>query len=303
MIEGKNTVRPGVSGVVLGTVLLILVASGQPGSSGEGRAQKSILDNGLTVILDIDDTSPTTILQILVRGGKRAEPAGKKGLSFLTTRLSVEIPDSGKVQELMSLATRFSVTSLGDLSLINIECLSENLEASLKVLAKIILDPLFSGLRIDAVKRHMEHQGQVEEDDSVRLGHLVALGTLFTGTPYEGSIYGDKESLKAIKSRDVSDYYKRYFCGQNMIISISSDLPEKTLLEMLGEHFSKIPKGEPVSFDPVLASEPEEQSVSIERDTKQTYICLAYPLPQVSAPKKGWPTTWTAGPPRCSPVV
>ncbi len=282
MIEEKKRVGMGVPGVVLGTALLVLTASGQQGSSAENRAKKYSLDSGLTVILDIDETSPTTILQILVKGGKRAEPAGKGGLSFLTTRLSVEIPDSSKVQELMSLATRFSVTALGDDSLINIECLTENLENSLKVLSKIMLDPLLSGIRIDAVKKYMEHQGRVEEDDSIRLGHLASIKAFFGGTPYEGSIYGDRESLKAIKNRDVSDFYKRYFSGPNMILSLSSDLPGKTVLGLVERFFAKIPKGEPVSFEPVLPSTPEERTVRIERDTKQTYVCLAYLLPEVS---------------------
>jgi zinc protease len=183
----------------------------------------------------------------------------------------------------MSLATRFSVTVLGDSSLINVECLTENLEASLKVLSKIILDPLFSGIRIDAVKKHMEHQSLIEEDDSVRLGHLACLGAFFSGTPYEGSIYGDKESLKAIKNRDVADYYERYFIGPNMILALSSDLSVKELLDLVGKYFAKIPEGEPISFGPVSASHPEERAVRIDRETKQTYVGLSYPLPEVSA--------------------
>jgi zinc protease len=282
MFKRKSGSMAGALEAVLGVALLVAVGWGQPRSVGDDPDRKIIMDNGLTVVLDIDDTSPATVIQILIKGGKRAEPAGKRGLSFLTTRLAVEIPDAGKVQELMSLATRFSVTSQGDLSLINIECLSENLEASLKVLAKIILDPLFSGLRIDAIKKHMEHQGQIEEDDSVRFGHLVSLAALFSGTPYEGSIYGDKETLKAIKNRDVSDFYGRYFCGPNMIFSISSDFPAKTLLGMMADYFSKIPKGEPISLEPIAASGPQERSVSIDRETKQTYVSLAYPLPGIS---------------------
>jgi zinc protease len=282
MIGGRKRTRVLALGLLLGTVLLSRLGAGQQGLSGCESAQKYTLENGLTVISDIDASSPTTILQILVKGGKRAEPAGKRGLSFLTTRLSVEIPDSSKIQELMSLATRFSATVQGDHSIIIIETLSENLEASLKVLSRIILDPLFSGLRIDAVKQHMEHQSQIEEDDSVRLGHLSCLGAFFAGSAYEGSIYGDRESLKAIKNRDISDFYKRCFIGSNMIMSISSDLPREMLLDLVARYFAKIPKGEPLFFDPVSASEPKDRAIHLDRDTKQTYICLAYPLPEAS---------------------
>ncbi|MGB7296046.1 MAG: pitrilysin family protein [Candidatus Aminicenantales bacterium] len=266
----------------LGAALIFLIGTGRDGVSGEASVRKMALDNGLNIILEVDESLPTTILQILVKGGKRAEPSGKRGLAFLTTRLSVEIPDSGKAQELMRLATQFSVTTLGDHSLINIECLSENLEASLKIFSKIILDPLFSGIRIDAVKKNMAHQSRIEEDDSVRLGHLAGLSAFYVGTSYAGSIYGDEDSLKAIKNKDVSDHYRRFFSGANMVLSLSSDLPEKMLLDLAAKYFSEIPRGEPVFFDPVSGCDPEKRAVHLERDTKQTYVGLAYLLPGVS---------------------
>lgn len=261
----------------IGALILTAAVAGR----GLG-AQKKVLENGLTVILERDESSANTILQILIKGGMRAEPAAKRGLSFLTTRLSIEIPDSGKAQELVSLATRFSVAAQGDSSLINIECLSANLEPSIKVLSKIFLDPLFSGFRIDSIKKHMEHQGRVEEDDSVRLGHLASLRTFFAGFGYGGSTYGDKASLEAIKNRDVSEFYKSFFVGSNIIISFASDLPEETLLNLVGRNFSSLPAGNRMALEPVSASEPAERLIELDRDTKQTLVCLAYRLPGIS---------------------
>jgi predicted Zn-dependent peptidase len=183
---------------------------------------------------------------------------------------------------LVGLATRFSVTAGGDGSVINIECLSANLEPSIKVLAKIFLDPLFSGLRIDAVKKHMEHQGQVEEDDSVRLAHLAGMRGFFTGTGYGGSTYGDKASLEAIKGKDVSAFYKSYFVGKNIIMSFASDLPDEAILELVGRHFGALPSSDAPAAGPVTPTEPGEKTVSLERDTKQAYVGLTYRLPAVS---------------------
>src|SRR4030065_1184879 len=97
------------------------------GAGGLGLgAQKKVLDNGLTVILERDESSANTILQILIKGGKRADTPAKWGLAFLTTRLLIEIPDSGKAPQLISLATRASAHAADDYSLVQIECLSAN---------------------------------------------------------------------------------------------------------------------------------------------------------------------------------
>jgi len=253
------------------------------GAGGLGLgAQKRVLENGLTVILERDESSANTILQILIKGGKRADTPAKRGLAFLTTRLLIEIPDSGKAQQLISLATRASANAADDYSLVQIECLSANLEPSLKVLSKIFLDPLFSGIRVDAVKKYMEHQSRVEEDDSVRLGHLAGLRAFFAGSGYGGSMYGDRASLEAVKNKDVSAFYKSHFVGSNIILSIASDLPENALLDIVGRYFSAIPSGSSVALARVAPSGPEEKTIQLDRDTKQVFVGLAYRLPGIS---------------------
>jgi zinc protease len=246
------------------------------------EAQKKVLENGLTVILQKDEASPTTFLQILIKGGEKAEPPGKEGLAFLTTRLAVEIPDTDKVQKLMSLASRFSVASRGDYAFVNVECLSANVDETLKVLSKIFLDPLFSGLRIDAVKRYMEHQGRMEQNDSVLVGHLANLQAFFGPRGYGGSVYGDETSLEAIKGGEIKDFYGRYFTAQNMIISGCSDLPADEILQLIQKYFSAVPAGKPASLEPAAVLSPPEKNAHIERDTKQSFVSLAYPLPRIT---------------------
>lgn len=245
-------------------------------------AQKKVLENGLTVILEKDESSATTFLEILIKGGKRAEPLGKGGLAYMTTRLAVEIPYTDKVQELMKLSSRLSVTSRGDYSLINIECLSSNVEATLKILSKIILDPLFSGLRIDAIKEYMQHQSKIEEDDSIIVGHVASLRAFFGKTGYEGSIYGDDKSLEATKSKDIKDFYNTYFIAPNIIFSWSSDLQEGLILRLIEKYFAEISRGKPVSLDSLTLLFPDENKTFIERDTKQTLVSLAFPLPKIT---------------------
>ncbi len=244
--------------------------------------KKNVLKNGLPVILEIDKTSATTVVQVFIRGGKRAEPAGKSGLVFLTTRLAVEIPDQDKLRNLLSLATRISVTSREDFSLISVECLSANLEPTLKILSKIIADPLFSGLRIDSVKNYMRHQGKLVQDDSVLSGHLTNLGAFFEVPGYGGSTYGDEKSIDAIKGRDVSGFYKQHFTAANIVVSVSSDLEEEALLKTMVDWFSGLPAGESVSLESVGLRAEWEKSVFCARETKQSYVSIAYRLPGLS---------------------
>jgi len=268
----------------VGSVLLMLLSFSRGLSAGQDQpwklgAQKKTLDGGLSLVIERDGSSETTVLQLLVRGGQRAEPGGKSGLAFLTTRLAVEIPDSDKVRELMGMATGFSVTSRGDFSLISIECLSSNLEPTLKILSKIIMDPLFSSLRINAVKDYMRHQSRVEEDDSVVVGHLECLRTFFSSPGYAGSIYGEEKSIDAIKGRDISEFYKRHFVAGNMTVLAISDLEEQRLREIISRSLAGLSRGEAPASGTVNHLVSGEKPALIERDTTQSYVSRAYALP------------------------
>jgi predicted Zn-dependent peptidase len=264
--------------VLLGAFLLMARA---PAAGAEERTgHKRTLESGMTLISDTDATTATTAIQILIRGGKRAQPAGQEGLAFLATRLAVEIPDEDKIQELVGMASRFQVTVNGDYSVIQLECLSVQLEATLRILAKIVSDPLFSGLRIDSVKKHAEHQGRIEEDDSVSFGHLAALRALSGNPGYGGSIYGDKTTLSAIKGKDISEFYKRYFVAPNMILAVSSDREDAAAL--VENAFRSFPS---VAAPPSPKTElrvPGEREISVTKETKQAFVSEAFLLPKLS---------------------
>ncbi|OGD17763.1 MAG: hypothetical protein A2W03_11860 [Candidatus Aminicenantes bacterium RBG_16_63_16] len=256
-------------------------ASVRPGSGEDRAAGKRTLENGMTLISERDGATATTAIQILVRGGKRSQPAGQEGLAFLATRLAVEIPDENKIQDLIGMASRFQVMVNGDYSLIQLECLSAQLEATLKIMAKIVSDPLFSGLRIDSVKKHAEHQGLIEEDDSVGLGHLAALRA-FSGTPgYGGSIYGDKKTLAGIKGKDISDFYKKHFVAPNMVLAVSSDREDAAAI--VERAFGGFPSAAPPSAGTAEFRVPGEREIFLTRETKQAFVSEAFGLPRLTA--------------------
>lgn len=278
----KNYYLKLVASISLLALTLAPIISGQTPSLSRNLPEEEFLSNGLKLIYQKDTSSAITVLQILVLGGKGTEPEGKDGLAYLTTRLALEIPDRGKIQAMMIQASRTSVMSYGDYSLINIRCLSEHLEETLKITTQIMLKPLFSGLRIDFIKKQMTYQRKRQEDDSINVGHNALLEKLFANTSLAGSVFGSEESLKAIKKKDIKNYYKNYFMAENMAVVVISDLEKKPLVKILNEYFAKFPSGEQAESKPNSLLIPEEKKIYIEKDSKQSFISLAFPLPKIT---------------------
>jgi predicted Zn-dependent peptidase len=246
---------------------------------------KKFLENGLTVIMQQDDSSAITVMEIFIKGGRRAEPAGKEGLSYLTTRLSLEIPDQGKAIALMEKSSRYMMASKGDFSLIHIECLTDFLADTLEVFSAILKDPLFSGIRFDRVVEDMNDQRKIENDDNINIGHLTHLRTFLGNLGYAGSAFGEETALKKIKVRDVEGFYKSYFSAGNMILAVVSDLDGGKLIEMLNKYFGSLSPGKPQERISMGAQKdfPElPKETVIEKDTKQNLVSLGFALPRIS---------------------
>jgi predicted Zn-dependent peptidase len=278
--------RKGLFYLWLSGCVAVLVSSGlfcgEAESPWKYVVHKEALQNGLTLICEKDDSSPLTYLQIVIKGGRRADPRGLEGLSYLVSRLSVEVPDSSQVQKLMVQASQIGLTSREDYSAITLECLTENLEESVKMLSRIMGDPLFSGLRIDNIKDYMRHQAKLEQDDSIIVGHLAALGAFFAGAGYGFSAYGTEEALKAIKKKDITSFYDAFFVPSNITVVASSDLESDKLAGILKKYLGSLRAGKAPEPVPVKTSSPAQKTIFIEKDKKQSYVAWAFPLPKIS---------------------
>ena len=259
--------------------ILAAAVAGQETGIWKTSPRRSSLTTGIPLIFHQDKASAMTVVGLFVPGGRAAVPAGLDGLAYLTTRLTLEIPDESKARDLMAQATRMTFSCDEDYSLVVIECLSENLEAALRVAGKIIQDPLMTGLRIGRGKDMMALYAQAEKDDAVIAGSNAAMMTFFQGQGYGSSSYGSEASLKAIERKDVLAFFRRHFTSKSVFFAVVSDLDPAPVQALLEKHFSKFPEGERpevVAAPPVL---PEDREVRLAKDSKQTYIGRAFALP------------------------
>ncbi|HZX10644.1 MAG TPA: pitrilysin family protein [Acidobacteriota bacterium] len=244
---------------------------------------KMKLENGATILYEKDDSSKITVLQFYIKGGKLAEPDNKEGLSYVTTRLVLEIPDRQKAQDFMLQATNLMMYSENDYSAVIVTCLSEKLEASLKIISDIMLNPLFSTLRINRIKENMLIRDKVEQDESRNIAYKTIRGLLFKDTGYDGSVYGDEKSLKQIKKKDIVEFYDKHFTAENMLIVVSTDLDKEVITDYFNQYFSKLKNGISLSSRNLTLPSIETQTLRhISRETKQTFVAIGYRLPPIS---------------------
>ena len=268
--------------------ILLSLASGaaaRPAGESAEAPRRYLLDNGMTVIAQRDTASTITVLGVFVGGGQSAELEGKSGLSYLTTRLAVDIPDQDKVDAFMTRAVHYSVSAKADYSVIQLECLSEFFDEAAAAFAGILADPLFTGVRIDRLKEFMDNQRRLTADDADNAGHAAHLEAFFGNSGYGRSPFGSEASLQAIKTADIKDFYGRFFVPANMTLVAVSDLEADKLTAILKKRFGGFRKG-PAASPSAPAMPPPPPVFSglrdLAKDSLQTFVSAAFALPPLS---------------------
>ncbi len=239
------------------------------------------LATGMDCFYQKDATSPTTVIELVIPGGRGVLPEGRDGLAYLVTRLCLEIPDFDKARDLMIQATRLSMAVYEDCSVLSLSCLSENLEPGLAIASSIIQSPLMTGLRIDHAKDTMALLSKAAEDDAVVTGHGAALGAVFGGRGYGSAAYGTPASLKLLDKKSITAFYGRRFVKTRLFFTVCSDLDAGQVQAQLEKAFAKFAAGENAGAPDEAQSPslPEAKTVDLEKATKQTYIARVFLLP------------------------
>ncbi len=270
-------------------VLLPALALAQAGPADAGSwrlgelPREFTLDNGLRVILQRDPAAPITVVQLLVRGGDRDDPAGKAGLAYLTARLCLEVSGQTMLRQLVDLGSSFSLDVGGDYSLVTVRSLSRHLDPTLDVLVGMMCEPLFSDLRVDGIKEFMRSLQKQENDNAVNLMRKTVAASFFALPAYGAALFGSEESLRRIGKRDIQEFFRAHYVAGNMAAFIASDLGEDELRPLLARRLGRFAAGPRVESPPLAPSRPEPMRLALERQAAQALVSISLALPPLAA--------------------
>lgn len=281
-MQTTSTVRPAILfSLVVPAWFTAVSAFGFDGQ--ETAFQRSILDNGLTVITQTDPASAITVIEIVIKGGSSAEPAGQAGISLLTTRLAVDIQDSDTGRDFMVKALQSSLTSRDDDAVIHLEFLTEFAEPLLTSVVKMIKDPLFTDIRIGRLIESMNYQHRLQADAAGAEAHFAQREALFGGSGYGGNVFGTEESLDSLKPRDVRNFYEQRFRAGNIIVVAVSDLTPDALKSLIERHFSSLRPGRPTDTETgSVVNDPPYPLRTLEKAQQQSVVSCSFALPSLS---------------------
>jgi zinc protease len=210
------------------------------------KIQKVTSKKGVEAWLVEDHSRPILSLQFAFTGGSAQDPAGKPGVATFVSGMldegSGDLDSESFQKRLEDLAAKFSVNASHDHMTVTFQTLTDNRQASLKLLQSAITSPHFEPKDVDRIREQIVANLRLEEKDPNKAASnewfRVAFGPHAYGRPVNGTL----ESAAAIASADLRDYVKKNFARDNLKVAVVGDIDAAQLGDALDLVFGGLPE-------------------------------------------------------------
>ena len=241
------------------------------------------LENGLTVVLSEDHSTPIVHLQLWYHVGSKNARPGRTGFAHLFEHMMFKGSQNVRPEQHISLISAVG----GDVNAYTTEDVTVFYETApaqyLPLLIWLEADRMAT-LRIDEgvfqTEREIvkeERRLRVENPPYGRLSELI-YEHAFDVHPYKHPTIGHMADLEAASIDDVREFFQTYYVPENATLVLVGDFDSALALRLVEQYFGRVPKAEmPVPRD--ISSEPpheQERRVTLEEDWPLPAVVVAY---------------------------
>ena len=243
--------------------------------------RKTVLDNGLRVVVNRDRASKLAAVNILYAVGARDEDPTRTGFAHLFEHLmfrGTRAVPSFDLPVQMASGDNNAFTN-NDYTDFYITLPKDNLETALW-----LESDRMEGLEITPEKLETEKRVVIEEYRQRYLNQpygdqtMLLRALCYKVHPYRWATIGlSPEHVAAATMDDVEAFYRRHYHPSNAILSISADMEEERMIDLAARWFGSV---EDRRVEPrPIPREPEQLKArreEVERDVPATTVTLAY---------------------------
>lgn len=243
--------------------------------------EKFTLDNGLTVIVHENRSTPLAVVNILYNVGARDEDPEKTGFAHLFEHLmfggSVNIPHFDTPLELVG--GENNAFTNNDVTNYYLTLPAENLETGFWLESDRMLSLAFTEKSLEVQRNvvieefRQRYLNQPYGDVWLLLRPLV-----YKVHPYQWATIGKKvEHIRDAEMQDVKDFFYKYYRPNNAIMTVAGNVKLEEVKRLAEKWFGNIPAGEVKGR--VLPQEPEQtekRTLEVEREVPFDMIYMAF---------------------------
>src|SRR5438477_2270498 len=253
-------------------------------------AQKWILPNGLTIIVQEDHSAPVASVQAWCSTGSVDEDQHLgAGLShilehmlFKGTKTRTTNAIAQKIQDVGGYINAY--TSF-DRTVFWIDVPKDGVSTALEILADAMMNSTLPPAEYQKEQEVIRREFAMGMDDPDRMSGLLLFATAYQRHPYRFPVIGELEIYNQLTQEQVMQYYKTRYVPNNLTFVVVGDVDAQKVRQQLADLFKPYPEKslKPV-FIPAESPQLGRREVHQEFATELTHLSLAWHIPEVTNP-------------------
>jgi len=250
------------------------------GSEALMRPQRSVLDNGLTLLTSEQRGLPMVSIELLIPAGARYDSPPGRGLANLTARLlthGTQRRSALQISDALDFVGANLSTSCGmDLAGVSLTILKKDLAKGLELLAEILTAATFPDEEIDRQKQSVIASIKAKKESPGTIAEERFLAALYPDSPFGRPVEGSEESVQAIPRAALSEFYERHYRPNRSILSAVGDISHQEMREALDHALHLWNKGYPLQDAVVSSANGSAQMIRVNKELTQANIILGH---------------------------
>ncbi len=270
--------------------ILLILSQGVWGMEIAPGLYKTVLENGLTVIVEENHRAPVVAVQVWVKAGSAYEKDKEAGITHLIEHMIFKGTDKRKPGEIAatieSLGGSINAFTSYDYTCYHVTGPADIMETALDVLSDAIFHSKFDPEELEREKQVVLEEMRMREDrPPIALAEAV-MAKAYVKYPYRRPVIGYPETVKAITRKDILDYMARRYRPCYIAVVIVGDVDAEVAMAKTAAYFGQAPAKPPEKF--TFPKEPPKTApvlVTLDRPVQEGYFHFALPGPNLLAPE------------------
>src|ERR1700751_4442215 len=253
-------------------------------------AQKWVLPNGLTIIVQEDHSAPVASVQAWCATGSIDEDQHLgAGLSHILEHMlfkGTKTRSANQIaQSIQDVGGYINAYTSFDRTVFWIDVPKDGVATALEVLSDAMMNSTLPPAEYQKEQEVIRREFAMGMDDPDRMASLLLFGTAYQRHPYRFPVIGELEIYNQLTQDQVMQYYKTRYVPNNLTFVVVGDVDAEKVRQQLGDLFKSYPEK---SLKPVfIPSEPPQlgrREVHQEFSTELTHFAIAGHIPEVTSP-------------------
>ncbi|MDB9528154.1 pitrilysin family protein [Oscillatoria sp. CS-180] len=263
-----------------------------PPSVDRPLLHRTVLKNGLVVVVIENSVADIVSARMLVRAGSGHETRSQAGLfsliSSLLTKGTQQFTSMEIAEQVESIGASLGSDASADYSLVSLKTVSADFEPILALAAEVIRHPSFPEAELDLEKRLTLQSIRSMREQPFTTAYNALRAAMYGEHPYSLPGIGTEDSVALLSQDDLFQTHKAYYRPDNCVLVVAGRITVDKAVALAEQNFGdwEVPDQPlPPLVYPTLPLQPTHQEIT--QLTNQAIIIIGYQSPTVKDPAYG----------------